>query len=103
MRAKRTVRDPEISVGGKFVKNGLVNSRFVPAEVARDVRYDVTRRDAGLESSEDDHQPRRDRKRRSRSVAFYDIVAAFVHTTIDEVVAVLLPTACWNVMIASGC
>ena len=33
----------------------------------------------------------RDCKRRPRSVALYDIVAALVHATIDEVVAVLAP------------
>ena len=33
----------------------------------------------------------RDWKRRPRSVAFYDSEAAFVHSTIDEVVAVLPP------------
>ena len=48
VRSKRTVRDPERrgtqTVRGKVVddmRNGRVKSRFVAAEVARDVRCDV--------------------------------------------------------------
>ena len=73
------------------VKNGLVKSRFVAAEVARAVRYNVhggtaLRMIISLVAM-------RDGKRHPHSVAFCDTVAAFLHATIDEVVVVLPPDA----------
>ena len=38
----------------------------------------------------------RDGRHRPRSIVFYDVVAAFVHTRIDEVVGVVFKKACWK-------
>ena len=75
------------------MKGELVKSRFVAAEVARDVRYDVHTRTPALKALKMIPSPAatRDGKRRPCSVALHDIVAAFVHATIHEVVAVLPP------------
>ena len=78
----------------KFVeamKSELVNSRFMAAEVARDVRYDVYAGTPALKALRMIFSiaAMRDGKRRPRCVALYVIMAAFVHTTIDAVVAVL--------------
>ena len=77
------------TVRGKFVddmKNGRVKSRFVAAEVVRDVRFDVHAGTPALKALVS-FAAMRDGKQRPRSVAFYDIVAAFVHASIDKVVA----------------
>ena len=81
-------------VRGRFVddmKNGRVKSRFVAAEVARDVRYDVHAGTPALKALRMivSLAATRDGKHRPRSMAFYDIVAAFVHASIDEVVGVV--------------
>ena len=75
------------------MKGELVKSRFVAAEVARDVRYDVHTRTPALKALKMilSLAATRDGKRRPCSVALHDIVAAFVHATIHEVVAVLPP------------
>ena len=78
-------------VRGRFVddmKNGRVKSRFVAAEVARDVRHDVHAGTPALKMLRMivSLAATRDGKHRPRSIAFYDIVAAFVHASIDEVV-----------------
>ena len=79
---------------GRFVddmKNGRVKSRFVAAEVARDVRHDVHAGTPALKVLRMivSLAATRDGKHRPRSIAFYDIVAAFVHASIDEVVGVV--------------
>ena len=81
-------------VRGRFVddmKNGRVKSRFVAAEVARDVRHDVHAGTPALKALRMivSLAATRDGKHRPRSIAFYDIVAAFVHASIDEVVGVV--------------
>ena len=78
-------------VRGRFVddvKNSRVKSRFVAAEVARDVRHDVHAGTPALKALRMivSLAATRDGKHRPRSIAFYDIVAAFVHASIDEVV-----------------
>ena len=89
-------------VRGRFVddmKNGRVKSRFVAAEVARDVRHDVHAGTPALKALRMivSLAATRDGKHRLRSIAFYDIVAAFVHASKDEVVGGLFPkTACWR-------
>ena len=72
------------------MKDDRVKSRFVAAEVARDVRYDVHAGTPPLKALRTiiSLAATRGGKRNPRSVAFYDIVAAFVHASIDEVVAV---------------
>ena len=82
-------------VRGRFVdgmKNGSVKSRFVAAEVARDVRHDVHAGTPALKALRMivSLASTRDGKHRPSSTAFYDIVAAFVHASIDEVVEVVL-------------
>ena len=77
-------------VRGTFVddmKIGRVKSRFVAAEVVRDVRHDVH---AGMPALKALRMivslaATRDGRHRPRSIVFYDIVAAFVHASIDEV------------------
>ena len=81
-------------VRGRFVddmKIGRVKSRFVAAEVARDVRHDVHAGTPALKALRMivSLAATRDGKHRPRSIAFYDIVAAFVHASIDEVVGVV--------------
>ena len=81
-------------VRGRFVddmKNGRVKIRFVAAEVARDVRHDVHAGTPALKALRMivSLAATRDGKYRPRSMAFYDIVAAFVQASIDEVVGVV--------------
>ena len=66
---------------------GRVKSRFVAAEVARDVRHDVHAGTPALKALRMivSLAATRDGMHRPRSKAFYDIVAAFVHASIDEV------------------
>ena len=60
--------------------------------MARDVKYDVHAETPSLKALRIFNVPAtRDVKRRPRSLVLYDTVAAFVHATIDEVVAVLPP------------
>ena len=75
------------------MKNGRVKSRFVAAEVARDVRYDVHAGAPALKALRMivSLAATRDGKHRPRSIAFYDIVAAFVHASMDEVVESFSP------------
>ena len=90
-------------VRGRFVddmKIGRVKSRFVAAEVARDVRHDVH---AGMPALKALRMivslaATRDGRHRPRSIVFYDIVAAFVHASIDEVGEGRCSpkTACWR-------
>ena len=47
--------------------------------------------------------PTRDGRHRQRSIVFYDIVASFVHASIDEVVGVVFQEACWRVESDSCC
>ena len=73
-------------VRGRFVddvKNGRVKRRFVAAEVARDVRHHVHAGTPVLKALRMivSLAATRDGKHRPRSVAFYDIVAAFVHAS----------------------
>ena len=92
-------------VRGRFVddmKNGRVKSRFVAAEVARDVRHDVHAGTPALKALRMivSFAATRDGKHRPRSVAFYDIVAAFVHARLWG----LFPkAACWRMESASCC
>ena len=81
-------------VRGRFVddmKNGRVKSRFVAAEVARDVRHVVHAGTPALKALRMivSLAATRDGKHRPRSIAFYDIVAAFVQASTDEVVGVV--------------
>ena len=90
---KSAVKHGTKTVRGRFVdnmKDDRVKSRFVAAEVARDVRYDVHAGTPPLKALRTiiSLAATRGGKRNPRSVAFYDIVAAFVHASIDEVVAV---------------
>ena len=94
MIPRTALRPGTKTVRGRFVddlKNDRVKSRFVAAEVARDVRHDVhagtpalkaLRRIVSLAAT-------RDGKHRPRSIVFYDITAAFVHASMDEVVEVI--------------
>ena len=76
-------------VCGRFVdemKNGRVKT-----EVGRDVRHDVH---AGTPALKDlgmivRFAATRDGRHRPRNIVFYNIVAAFVHASIDEVVGVV--------------
>ena len=82
------------TVQGKFIediKGELVTSRFAAAEVARDVRYEVRAGTPALRALRMTLSlaATRDGKRRPRIVALYDIVVAFVHAAIDQIVAVL--------------
>ena len=75
---------------GRFdgdMRNGRVKRRFVAAEVARDVRHDVHTGTPALKAVRMIVClcATRDGRHRPRSIAFYDIVAAFVHASIDEV------------------
>ena len=96
-------------VRGRFVDDmkigRRVKSRFVAAEVARDVRYDDHEGTPALKALRMivSLAATRDGKHRPRSIAFYDIVAAFVHASIDEVVGVVPKTACWRQESASCC
>ena len=84
----------------------LVKSRFVAVEVARDVqvrRAPLTSRHLKALRMILSSAATRDGKRRPRSVALFDTVAAVVHATIDEAVAVLCPDGLWNEMSASSC
>ena len=45
----------------------------------------------------------RDGRHRPRSIVFHDIVAAFVHASVDEVVGVVPQKACWKEESASCC
>ena len=95
------VRDPRTAlrpgtttVRGRFVddmKNGRIKSRFVAAEVATDVRHDVHAGRLALKTARMivSLAAMRDGRYRLRSTEFYDISAAFVHASIDEVVAVV--------------
>ena len=82
-------------VRGRFVddmKNGgRVKSRFVAAEVASDVSHDVHAGTPALKALRMivSLAATHDGRHRPRSIAFYDIVAAFVHTSIHEVVGVV--------------
>ena len=64
-----------------------VRGRFVAAEVARDVRHDVHAGTPALKALMMIVRlaATRDGRHRPRSIVFYDIVAAFVHASIDEV------------------
>ena len=75
------------------------------AEVARDVRHDVHAGTPALKALRMivSLAATRDGKHRPRSIAFYDIVAAFVHASIDEVVGLFPKTACWRKESASCC
>ena len=78
-------------VRGRFVddmKNGRAKNRFVAAEVARDVRHDVHAGTPALKALRMivSLAATRGGKHRPRSMAPHDIVAAFVHASIDEVV-----------------
>ena len=82
------------TVRGRFVddiKNDRVKSRFVAAEVARDVRHDVRAGTPALKALRMivSLAATRDGKHRPRSKVFYDITAASVHASIDEVVGVI--------------
>ena len=82
------------TVRGRFVddiKNDRVKSRFVAAEVARDVRHDVHAGTPALKALRMIVSPAatQDGKHRPRSIVFYDVTAAFVHASIDEVVGVI--------------
>ena len=70
------------------IENGRVKSRFVAAAVARDVRHDVHAGTPALKALRMivSLGATRDGKHRPRNIAFCDIVAAFVHASIDEVV-----------------
>ena len=74
------------------MKNGRVTSRFVAAEVARDVRHDVHAGTPALKTLRMivSLAATRDGRHCSRSIVFYDITAAFVHTSTHEVVGVVL-------------
>ena len=79
------------TVRGRFVddmENGRVKSRFVAAVVARDLRHDVHARTLALKVI-DSLAATHDGRHRPRSTVFYDIVAAFVLASIDEVVGVV--------------
>ena len=91
MFTRYTVRDPEDGFAVDDMKNGLVKSRFVAAEVARDVRHDVHAGTPALKALRMivSLAATRDGRHRPRSIVFYDIVAAFVHASIDEVVGVV--------------
>ena len=95
VRDPRTVLRPgTTTVRGRFVHdmtNGRVKSRFVAAEVATDLRQDVHAGRLALKAARMivSHAAMRDGRYRPRSTVFYDISAAFVHASIDEVVAVV--------------
>ena len=86
---RTALRSRTKTVRGRFVddmEDGRVKSRFVVGEVARDVSHDVyagmpalkaLRMIVGLAAT-------RDGRHRPRSIVFYDIVAAFVHASVDE-------------------
>ena len=82
------------TVRGRFVddvKNGLVKSRFVAAEVARDLRHNVHAGTPALKAWRMivSLAATRDGRHRPRCVVFYDIEAAFVHASMDEVVGIV--------------
>ena len=103
---RRPLRPSTKMVRGRFVddmKNGRVKSRFVAAEVARDVRHDVHARTPALKALRMivSLAATRDGRRRPRSMVFYDIGAAFVHASIDG--ELFTKTACWKEESASSC
>ena len=73
------------------MKNDRVESRFVAAEVARDVRHDVRAGTPALKALRMivSLAAPRDGKHRPRSIVFYDITTAFVQASMDEVVGVV--------------
>ena len=73
------------------IKHCRVKSRFVAAEVARNVRHDVHAGTPALKALRMivSLAVMRDGRHRPRSTVFYDIVAAFAHASIDEVVGVV--------------
>ena len=82
------------TVRGRFVddmKKDRVKSRFVAAEVARDVRHDVRAGTPALKALRMivSLAATRDGKHRPRSKVFYNVTAAFVHASIHEVVGVI--------------
>ena len=97
---RTALRSGTKTVRGRFVddmENGRVKRRFVAAEVARDVRHDVhagtpafkaLRMIVSLAATHDG-------RHRPRSIVFYDIVAAFVHASIDQVQGIVLQDSCW--------
>ena len=97
-------RDTKI-VRGNFVEDKeveLVTSRFVAVEVARNVRNDVLPALKALRMILS-FAAMRDGKRRPRTKALCDIVAAIVHATIDEVVGSCHQMACWRERSAASC
>ena len=74
------------------MENGRVKSRFVAAEVPRDVRHDVHAGTPALKASRMivSLAATRDGRHRPRSLVFHDITATFVHASINEVVEVTL-------------
>ena len=86
------VRDPEDGSASRHQDGSWqVKCRFVAAEVARDVRHDVHAGTSALKAVRMivSLAATRDGRHRPRSIAFYDIVAAFVHASIGEVVGVV--------------
>ena len=78
-------------VRGRFVDNmkiRRIKSKFVAAEVAKNVRHDVYAGTPALKawSVVVSLAATCDGKHRPRSIAFHDIVAAFVHASMDDVV-----------------
>ena len=73
------------------MKNSRVKSRFVAAEMARDVRHDVHAGTPAVKALRMivSLAATRDGKHRPCSIVSNDITAAFVHANIDEVVAVV--------------
>ena len=101
MIPKTALRRGTKMVRGKFVddmQNGRVKNRFVAAEVARDARHDVHAGTPALKASKMIVATREGRHRPS-SIVFHDIVAAFVHASIDQVVRVVPP----NGVLERGC
>ena len=91
---RTALRSGTKTVRGRFVddmKNDRVKSSFVAAEVARDLRHDVRVGTPVLKALRMivSLAAIRDGKHRPRSTVFYDITAAFVKASIDEVVGVI--------------
>ena len=94
MIPRTALRPGTKTVRGRFVddmKNGRVKSRVVAAEAARDVRHDVHAGTPAMMALRTigSLAATREGRHRPRSIMFYDIVAAFVHASIDEVVGVV--------------
>ena len=90
MIPRTALRQDTKTVRGRFVddmKNGRVKSRFVAAEVARDVRPDVHAGTPALKALKVFVSLAA--RHRQRSIVFYDIVASIVHASMDEVVGVV--------------